>query len=121
MLPPLDLDVTGNWPNDRYDAAFSANTAHIMHLNMVESMFTGVAEVLKRGGRFCLYGPFNYEGRYTSESNAQFDLWLKARDPGSAIRDFEALNTMAEQGGMTLLNDHAMPANNRILVWEKVG
>jgi hypothetical protein len=69
---------------------------------------------------FCLYGPFNYEGNYSSDSNANFDLWLKRRDPRSGIRDFEALNSLAQQHGMELLADHAMPVNNRILVWQKL-
>jgi hypothetical protein len=70
---------------------------------------------------FCLYGPFNYQGSYTSDSNARFDMWLKQRDPSSGIRDFEALNALAQPHGMTLRTDHAMPTNNRTLVWEKAG
>jgi hypothetical protein len=85
----------------------------------VESMFTGIGCVLKTGGTVCLYGPFNYGGAFTSDSNARFDTWLKERDPLSGIRHFEDLNTLAEQAGMNLQNDYTMPANNRILVWRK--
>jgi hypothetical protein len=67
-----------------------------------------------------LYGPFNYGGQYSSESNAQFDLWLKERNSLSGIRDFEWLDSLANQGGMTLQGDYEMPVNNRILCWEKV-
>jgi cyclopropane fatty-acyl-phospholipid synthase-like methyltransferase len=117
---PLDLDVTlKEWPTTDIDAVFSANTAHIISWPAVVTMFAGVDRVLKHGGIFCLYGPFNYEGEYTSDSNARFDLWLKSRDPNSAIRHFEAVNQLANSHGMTLLNDHQMPANNRILVWQK--
>ena len=121
LKSPLTLDVSAsNWPDYAFDAVFSANTAHIMHWQDVEALFEGVGKVLSKGGRFMLYGPFNYERQYTSESNARFDGWLKSRDPKSGIRDFEDLCDLAEQAGMKLRQDYEMPANNRILYWEKV-
>jgi cyclopropane fatty-acyl-phospholipid synthase-like methyltransferase len=118
--PPLALDVRENdWPMQKYDAVFSANAVHIMSWQAVESMFTGIGRVLNAGGTVCLYGPFNYGGAFTSDSNARFDAWLKDRDPLSGIRHFEDLNALARQAAMTLVNDYAMPANNRILVWRK--
>jgi hypothetical protein len=66
-----------------------------------------------------MYGPFNYGGQFTSESNARFDVWLKNRDPNSGVRDFEAINRLAEAQGLTLWQDIAMPANNRSLVWRR--
>jgi cyclopropane fatty-acyl-phospholipid synthase-like methyltransferase len=120
--PPLALDVTAaEWPAPAVDAVFSANTTHIMHWPMVEALFAGVGRLLPAGGRFVLYGPFNIGGRYTSPSNARFDGFLKARDPASGIRDREALERLAQAAGMALRDDVAMPANNRILVWEKAG
>ncbi|MCG6887455.1 MAG: class I SAM-dependent methyltransferase [Proteobacteria bacterium] len=119
---PLALDVNQpDWPVVDCDAVFSANSAHIMDWPSVQNMFAGIGRVLETGGVFCLYGPFNYEGRYTSDSNARFDAWLKARDPASGIRDFETLAALAEDAGLTFIADHAMPANNRILVWRKPG
>jgi len=115
---PLLLDVRqDNWPVSHVDAVFSANTAHIMDWPAVEAMFAGVGRVLAQQGIFCLYGPFNYHGRYTSDSNARFDAWLRARDPASGIRDLDALQQLAEKQGLLLLRDHEMPVNNRILVW----
>ncbi len=120
ILPPLTLDVCrDHWPRVSYDAVYSANTVHIMGWPEVVCLFAGVARVLRAGGVFCLYGPFNYDGRYTSESNARFDAWLTARDPASGIRDFAALRALAADSGLLLDNDYAMPANNRILVWRK--
>lgn len=120
LLPPLALEVCrDSWPPTRFDAVYSANTAHIMGAPEVECLFAGVGRVLERGGVFCLYGPFNYAGSYTSDSNARFDQWLQARDPASGIKDFETLQALAEQAGMTLKKDYAMPANNRTLVWSK--
>jgi cyclopropane fatty-acyl-phospholipid synthase-like methyltransferase len=122
VLPPLALDVCeDDWPSESYDAAFSSNTAHWMSWPEVECLFSGVGEVLQAGGAFCLYGPFNYRGKYTSASNARFDHWLKARDPSSGIRDFEAVDELARKAGMTLRQDYEMPANNRVLAWSKLG
>lgn len=120
LYPPTVLDVNASdWPIENFDAVFSANTAHIMHWPDVESMFRGVARHLPTGGRFALYGPFSYHGVHTSESNARFDLSLRARDPRMGVRDFDALEALADEGSLVLLEDDEMPANNRTLVWEK--
>lgn len=117
---PITLDVsTEDWPQQHFDAVFSANTAHIMHWRDVEAMIAGAGDILVNGGKFLLYGPVNYNHRYTSESNAKFDDWLKGRDPGSGIRNFEDLDKLAQQAGMHLCKDYEMPANNRILYWGK--
>ena len=118
VLPPLALNVNdAAWRRGRYDAVFSANTLHIMSWPEVEQFFDGVGEVLEAGGILAVYGPFNYGGRYTSESNARFDAWLKARDPASGVRDFEAVDALARAQGLILEQDIAMPVNNRMLVW----
>lgn len=122
VLPPLALDVNdAAWRSGRYDAVFSANTLHIMGWPEVERFFAGVGAVLEAGGILAVYGPFNYGGRYTSESNARFDAWLKARDPASGVRDFEAVDALARSQGLVLQQDIAMPANNRTLVWRMAG
>lgn len=116
---PLELDVTKAWPITALPAIFSANTVHIMHWLQVESLFDGLNKHLRAGGDFCLYGPFNYHGTYTSESNARFDQWLKQRDPGMGIRDIEAICALATASSMALLADYPMPANNRLLHFQK--
>ncbi len=118
---PLELDVTQtSWPERPVDAVFSANTAHIMSWKSVEMFFVGTGALLSSGGLFVLYGPFNYGGRYTSDSNNAFDQWLKERNSLSGIRDFELLCELAEKHGMQLNQDYEMPANNRILSWLKI-
>ena len=120
VLPPLELDVNQRpWPSGRHDAVFSANTLHIMGWPEVERFFAGVGAVLEPGGVLVVYGPFNYNGQFTSESNARFDVWLKARDPASGVRDFEAVDALARAQGLVLQHDIAMPANNRSLVWQR--
>jgi len=120
LVPPVDLDMgQPSWPLEDVDAVFSANTAHIVHWPDVEAMFAGVARLLQPGGVFALYGPFNYGGNFTSDSNARFDASLRARDPGMGIRDFEAVDALAVEGGFGLREDNPLPANNRVLVWRK--
>jgi len=117
---PLLLDVNQkDWPLKETDAVFSANTVHIMGWPSVENMFRGIGRVLNKKGNFCLYGPFNYNGQFSCESNARFDVWLRQRDPVSGVRDFEALQILAEKAGLTFIEDIEMPANNRMLVWQK--
>ncbi|MBZ0105402.1 MAG: DUF938 domain-containing protein [Sulfuricella denitrificans] len=121
VLPPLTIDLHEDaWPVERVDAIFNANTVHIVSWPAVERMFAGIGRVLAPGGILCLYGPFNYGGNFTAESNARFDAWLKSRDPESGVRDFEALDRLACQQGLVLRQDIAMPANNRTLVWQKM-
>ena len=118
--PPILLNVsTDIWPKQNFDAIFSANAVHIMSWDNVVDFFENAPKLLNKGGLFILYGPFNYNQQYTSESNARFDIWLKQRNSHSAIRDFEALDELAQKSGMTLQNDYALPANNRIIVWKK--
>ena len=119
LLEPCELDMQNpQWPTG-FDAVFSANTAHIMPWELTQKMLVDVAEHLPAGGIFVLYGPFNYRGTFTSESNARFDGWLKSQAQHMGIRDFEALNKLAFSQGLKLLKDYEMPANNRCLVWQK--
>jgi cyclopropane fatty-acyl-phospholipid synthase-like methyltransferase len=118
LLPPLSLDVGGIWPTKQFDYVFSANTLHIISWTEVVLFFSCVSTILKPGARLAVYGPFSYGGKYTSDSNARFDEWLKNRDPHSGIRNFEYVDTLAQSAGLSLLTDIAMPANNHTLVWE---
>jgi cyclopropane fatty-acyl-phospholipid synthase-like methyltransferase len=117
--PPIELDVGKPWPSVGADAVFSANTCHIMSWPQVERLFAGVAALLPAGGVFALYGPFNYHGKHTSDSNAGFDAMLRARDPLSGLRDYDDIAALASRVGLTLAEDNAMPANNRLLVFQK--
>ncbi|WP_369915296.1 DUF938 domain-containing protein [Xanthomonas sp. NCPPB 3005] len=120
--PALALDVQqGPWPAAGYDAVFTANTLHIMGWPAVQAFFAGVGALLAdcADGTLAVYGPFNYGGTFSSDSNREFDAWLKARDAASGIRDFEAVAALAQAQGLVLQEDAAMPANNRCLVWRR--
>jgi hypothetical protein len=119
LPPPLSLDVTGTWPKAKFDAAFTANSLHIMPWSAVERFFSGVDGVLEPQAMLAVYGPFNYHGAFTSDSNREFDGWLKQRSALSGIRDFEAVDALAKAIGLELVKDHVMPANNRLIIWRR--
>lgn len=120
VLAPLNLDINEPWLIESVPAIFCANVIHIIDASEVEKLFAAIGKHLRKPGIVCFYGPYNYNGKFTSESNARFDLWLKARDPRSGIRDFEWVDALAQNAGLTLQADHAMPANNRCLVWRLI-
>lgn len=118
---PQALDAGAeHWPVMQVEGIFTANTLHIMRIEYVESFFRGSARALKEGGKLCVYGPFKYQGEFTTPSNAAFDDRLKQRDQLSGLRDFEQMVTWAQLYGLQLLADHSLPANNQLLVWQKI-
>lgn len=121
FLPCELLDVRQHGlpqPVTSFDAVFTANTLHIMHWPSVESLF-GLLSELETATQLCIYGPFNYAGEFTSPSNARFNQWLQDRDPASGIRDIEAIIQLARAAHYKLYEDYAMPANNRLLHFQK--
>ena len=123
LLTPLELDVEQvSWPcaADSVDAAYTANTLHIVSWPQVQALFRGVGRVLRDDGLLIVYGPFRYGGQFTSHSNSVFDAALRSRDPLSGIRDFEAVDALAADQGLRLVEDCAMPANNQMLVWRQL-
>jgi cyclopropane fatty-acyl-phospholipid synthase-like methyltransferase len=120
LRPPAMLDVKQTvWPVRWVDAIFTANTLHIMAWAEVMVMFRGLDAVLAPGGIMSVYGPFRYQGRYTSESNQDFDRMLQERDPLSGLRDIRDITVLAARYGLRLRNDHDLPANNRLLEFIK--
>jgi cyclopropane fatty-acyl-phospholipid synthase-like methyltransferase len=117
--PPIELDVADGRPEDRYDAIFSANTLHIMSWPEVQALFAALPSITGDDAKLAIYGPFNDAGAFTSASNAAFDSSLKTRAQHMGIRDFEAVDRLARDAGFALIDDVAMPANNRTLVWQR--
>jgi len=116
---PLTFDVNGPLPEGLFDAVFSANTLHIMGWAEVQRLFAALPSLMSSDALLMVYGPFNYNGQFTSDSNAQFDASLRREDPLRGIRDFEAVDALAAQAGLHLLDDVSMPANNRCITWQR--
>lgn len=121
IVVPFELDVSASqWPELDVDAVFTANSIHIMNGQDVVHFMSGVGKILNEQGSLVIYGPFNYNGSYTSESNERFDQWLKSRDPSSGIKHFEEIISLANNNGMQLVTDYEMPVNNRLLHFVKI-
>ena len=121
LRAPRVLDVyAAAWPVNEADAVFTANTLHIMSWDSVRHFFEGVGRVLLPGGVLAVYGPFSDNGSHTADSNARFDSFLRERDPLSGVRDWQAVDALAKKQGLSLTGDHAMPANNRMLIWRHI-
>ncbi len=120
VLPPLPYQIGQDpWPDFKADLIFTANTLHIISAELVDQLIVDMGSHLAIGNRVMIYGPFKYQGEYTSESNADFNLWLQERDPLSGIRDFESVHHAMDLQSMKLIADHNMPANNQMLIYEK--
>jgi len=120
IVCPIALDISEDRvPNSQFDAIYTANSFHIMNSQNVIDFFNKLPAVVNQSGLVIVYGPFNYHGTFTSASNARFNDWLKSNNPQSGIKDFEWCNALANDAGLTLIDDIEMPQNNRILIWQK--
>ena len=123
VLRPIVIDLNKPWHNPQenipLDALYTANTLHIISWPLVIKFFQAIKDNLTSSATVCIYGPFNYHGKFTSESNANFDVWLKERDVNSGIRNIEDIISLANDARLNLVDDYAMPANNRLLVFTK--
>lgn len=119
---PLALDVTGLWPVEPsalFTVVYAANVAHIMAWPEVVKLFAGSVEVLEPGGLLCLYGPFYDDDIITASGNVAFDNRLRSRDSAMGLRRIQALDELAHRHDLSRFHDWSMPANNRLLVWQK--
>ncbi len=123
VRPPLALDVTAeSWPIEGVlDAVFCANMIHIAPPEATAGLLRGAARHLRPGGVLVLYGPFRIEGAHTAPSNAAFDASLKSRDPRWGIRDLSVVASQAAALGLTQREVREMPANNKTVVFERIG
>ena len=119
---PLNLEIglNENCIKKKYDDVFSSNTSHIMSFKNVEKMFSLVGRILRKNGKFFLYGPFRVNGDFTSKSNEKFNDELNQKDPIMGIRDIEKLDKFAIQNNLSNYAFLQMPANNFLSVWSKI-
>jgi SAM-dependent methyltransferase len=126
IRPPLRVDLSDPaWSDELHDgsgpgkllAVFCANVIHIAPWRVAEGLFAGAGRALRADGRLFLYGPFKRDGRHTAVSNAVFDSSLRDKNAEWGVRDIEALEKLAANAGLTLMEVAEMPANNLILVF----
>ena len=120
LLTPIEFDVESKWPDVSYTGIFTANTLHIMSIEQVEILFQNLHNILNQAGYFLVYGPFNHNGKYTSESNEQFDQYLRNRHSKMGIRNDDFIIDLAHANQLKFIEDNPMPANNRLLCFQKL-
>jgi len=118
--PKLFKVGESDFPKIPLDYVFTANTLHIMSWKEDKTLLKLLGKRLREGALVFFYGPFKYNGQFTSESNAEFDEWLKGRNASSGVRNVEDIQNLMEKQGFKILKDHEMPANNRLLVYERL-
>lgn len=111
---PLSEQISKN-----FDYIYTANTLHIMSLDEVVIFCQEVGELLKPSGFLFIYGPFKFDGSFTSDSNLDFDLFLKSNNSLSGIRDFERIETELRSKRISFEKRYDLPANNQLLVFRK--
>jgi hypothetical protein len=93
---------------------------HIAPWDACPALMRGAAKYLKPGGKLITYGPYFEAGVEPTLSNLEFDQSLRAHDPSWGIRLLADVEKEAAGAGLKLAQRHALPANNLLLVWERV-
>ncbi|HMG54556.1 MAG TPA: DUF938 domain-containing protein, partial [Kofleriaceae bacterium] len=120
LRAPIALDATApTWPLAHADAIICINMVHIAPWDAALGLFAGAARLLAGTAPLYLYGPYRFAGAFTSESNAEFDRWLRQRDPRWGVRDVDDLSAAAAAHDFTLTRVAEMPANNHSLVFRR--
>ena len=119
LLLQVGLSSMSDQISRKFDYVYTANTLHIMSRDHAGTFCKEISTLMKNDGYLFIYGPFKFSGKYTSESNANFDGWLKERNLLSGIRDFEFICEELEKSGISLEKQYDLPANNQFLVFKK--
>ena len=123
---PYILDASAaDWGTEiealNLDGMVCINMIHIAPFEVCQGLFAGAGRLLKSGQRLFLYGPYRRDGKQTSPSNEVFEDWLKARDGRFGVRDLESqILPLASRNNLELAHIIDMPANNFVLIFEKV-
>lgn len=124
---PLDIDASQSWEDDdqimqlgQLAGIISMNVIHISPPTVMSGLFRGAGKRLTASGLLIFYGPFREFGEHTGPGNAKFDAGLRAEDPSWGIRDIEEMDAEAARYRLHRTAIVPMPANNRIVIYERV-
>jgi SAM-dependent methyltransferase len=123
VAEPVVFDLlVGQEPQiEGLSAIVAINVIHIAPWEACVRLFEYASRVLGPGGVVFLYGPMRDERWALEPSNAAFDHDLRSRGGGEGLRLFQEVDALARGAGFVLVEERAMPANNRSCWWERRG
>lgn len=129
VKPPALLDIQApeeSWPSPSLpltpasmDTIVCINMTHISPWDATLGLLKGARAYIRPGGLLFLYGPFTEDYKFTSESNAAFDTFLRSKDDQWGYRDIKDVSESAQAQELDLVEVIHMPAHNFMLVFRR--
>ena len=123
IADPIRVDLTdpSTFPSagdGRYDAIFVINIFQVAPVAINDGIANIGAKLLKDNGFIAIYGPFKVDGKYTTQSNEDFDKEILAANVTEwGLKDVRDLEAAAAKHGIVLKKKLELPANNFILIF----
>lgn len=124
IADPVHLDLTDpeTWFNAGMPGSFSSifciNIFQVAPISIADGMMKCAEHLLDENGFLLIYGPFQVEGGFTTESNKEFHNTLSSAGVAEwGLKDVADLKAAAEKHGMELKEQIDMPSNNFSLIF----
>jgi len=124
IADPVHLDLTKpqTWFNVGLPASFKAifciNIFQVAPISIADGMMESADHFLTDDGFLLIYGPFQVDGKCTTESNKQFHDTLSSAGVSEwGLKDVADLKVAAARHGLELKEQIDMPVNNFSLIF----
>ncbi|WAK03517.1 DUF938 domain-containing protein [Methylobacter sp. YRD-M1] len=124
IADPVHLDLTDptTWFNPGMPGSFSVifciNIFQVAPISIADGMMECASHLLNDKGFLLIYGPFQVEGTFTTDSNKEFHDTLSSAGVSEwGLKDIADLKKAAEKHGLELKEKIDMPANNFSLIF----